>query len=92
MLTPTSNVVRLFYNEKCKGCENAVWIAVPRFYYATPDGMKYIENKAAICKKYLEKERQACFDRNARFAEDYFIDSRDYLLYRHYDCEDRNGK
>lgn len=50
MLTPTSNVVRLFYNEKCKGCENAVWIAVPRFYYATPDGMKYIENKAAICK------------------------------------------
>lgn len=52
MLTPTSNVVRLFYNEKCKGCENAVWIAVPRF------------------------------------AEDYFIDSRDYLLYRHYDCEE----
>lgn len=88
MLTPTSNVVRLFYNEKCKGCENAVWIAVPRFYYATPDGMKYRDNKAALCKKYLEKERQACFDHNARFAEDYFIDSRDYLLYRHYDCEE----
>lgn len=47
-----------------------------------------IENKAALCKKYLEKERQACFDCNARFAEDYFIDSRDYLLYRHYDCEE----
>lgn len=92
MLTPTSNVVRLFYNEKCKGCENAVWIYVKSFYYITADGMKHRDNKAALCKKYIQKARQACFDRNACFAEDYFIDSWDYLLYRHYDCEDRNGK
>ena len=88
MLTPTSNVVRLFYNEKCKECENAVWVYVKPYYYWTADGVKHRENKAAVCRKYLEKERQVCFDRNARFAEDYFIDSRDYLLYRHYDCEE----
>lgn len=92
MLTPTSNVVRLFYNEKCKGCENAVWIYVKSFYYITADGMKHRDNKAALCKKYIQKARQVCFDGDACFVEDYFIDSRDYLLYRHYDCEDRNGK
>ena len=60
MLTPTRNVVRLFYNEKCKGCENAVWVYVKPYYYWTADGVKHRENKAAVCMKYAAELRERC--------------------------------
>ena len=60
MLTPSENVVKLFNNEKCKGCKYALWIYVKPFYYWTADGVKHRENKAAVCRKYAKIIREIC--------------------------------
>ena len=60
MLTPKENVIKLFINEKCKGCRYALWIYVRPFYYVTADGIKHRENKAALCRKYAKESRERC--------------------------------